>query len=808
MSTIRRLLAAASDETRPLRPQPAARQPNQSAALVPSRYPAPPAAPRKSGERRIGGTPRPDRYEERAAGRRAEAAPPRALRPAPQPQPAARRQADPRPAQGAAPHPANQRAQSATSHQCYQEALDEALQQAAAADAKRRASIAQARRQQAAVQARLEGALTDAGYKAPPPERQPVRAPQKQAKRRSQQLARRRPQAEKDAPQQIFAGVIRSVKWAVLAAGLFSLFTTMLMLAGPFYLLQVYDRVLASGINPALVALGVLLVVLYGTVGLLEMLRGRILNRIAGRLESRLSRATLEALPRHRPLSGGSAADDPTRDLASLRQFISGSGPAIFFDLPGVPIFLLIITMMHWSLGMITAIGMLIMALIAASKELRTRALLREGRKAAEEAASLARESGGTIEATDAILVRWHQARQRAEMATRKAGDRVTAFASTAKFARMSMQTVLLAWGALLVSRHEISSVIGQEISSGMMIAVSIMAGKALGPIGLAVVQWRGLLNALDAFGRLKSFHKRHPAEVKLLLLSAPKGRIEVRSLRVTPPGSELPVLNGVSFVLEAGRTLGVIGASTAGKTALADALAGVRAPDIGSVRLDSTELRICSRDELGRKVGYLPQAIELFDGTIAENIARFHPDATRDAIIKAAETVGVHKVILDLPGGYGFKVGEDGSGLSGRQRRCIGLARAVLGDPALVVLDEPNAAIDALGKAALHRALNGLKASRTTVILITRRVNALDAVDQILLLENGAVREFGKSSKVLKLLARDDSKPIQAAPAVAATQKPQPKITALPRQEGPAIQRGFAAAKGISRQCPVPAGH
>ena len=715
-------------------------------------------------------------------------------------------------------HPANGHAQS-SAHQSYQEALDEVRQQAAAAEARRRASIAQARRQaamgdahrqQAAVQTRLEGALTEAGYKAPSPasQRQPAPAPQKQVQRRSQQLARRRLEAgQHDAPQNIFAGVIRSVKWAVLAAGLFSLFTTLLMLAGPFYLLQVYDRMLASGINPALVALGILLVVLYGTVGFLEMLRGRVLNHIAGRLESRLSRATLEALPRHRPLSGGSA-DDPVRDLASLRQFISGPGPAIFFELPGVPLFLLILTMMHWSFGVITALGMLIMALIALTNELRTRALLREGRKAAEEAATLARESGGTIEATDAILVRWHQARQRAEMAMRQADDRAAAFASTAKFARMSMQTVLLAWGALLVSRHEIASVIGQEISSGMMIAVSIMAGKALGPIGLAVVQWRGLLSALDAFGRLKSFHKRHPAEVKLLLLSAPKGRIEVRGLRVTPPGSELPVLNGVSFVLEAGRTLGVIGASTAGKTALADALAGVRAPDIGSVRLDNTELRMCSRDELDRKVGYLPQAIELFDGTIAENIARFHPDATRDAIVKAAETVGVHKVILDLPGGYSFKVGEDGSGLSGRQRRCIGLARAVLGDPALIVLDEPNAAIDALGKAALHRALNGLKASRTTVILITRRQNALNAVDQILLLENGAVRAFGKSSKVLKLLARDDSKPIQAA-AVAAAQKPQPKVTALPRQEGPAIQRGFAAAKGISRQCPIPAaGH
>jgi ATP-binding cassette, subfamily C, bacterial EexD len=585
--------------------------------------------------------------------------------------------------------------------------------------------------------------------------------------------------------QDIFDEALASVKKAVVVAGIFSLFTNVLTLGGPLYMLQIYDRVLTSGSVPTLVVLTVFLVVLYVALGLLEMLRGQILNRIAGRLDTQLGPATLEALPRHRLATGKGVADEPLRDLGTLRQFISGSGPAAFFDLPWAPLFLLIITIMHWSLGVVTLVGMIVMVGIAVANELGTKTLLIEAKKATDRATKLALESGRNLEASvsmgmmDPIVMRWQVAQQRADAANRKAGDRAAAFSSAAKIFRMFMQSVLLAAGALLV--------IDQQISSGMMIAVSTIGGKALGPLGTAVSQWRGLLAARDAFARLKTFHKRYPAEPKRLSLPAPKGRIEARNLQATPPGGEMPALRDVSFTLEAGEALGVIGASAAGKSTLARVLIGLWPPERGSVRLDGADLRMWNRDELGPHVGYLPQTIELFDGTIAQNISRFYPEATPEMIFRAAERVGVHEMIVDLPDGYNFRVGENGSRLSAGQRQRIGLARAIFGNPVLVVLDEPNANLDALGEAALHRALQSLKAARTTVILVTHRPSALDSVDHILVLEKGEVRAFGAKSKVLQALTRKGGQAGKGAVAAIPQQSPTkaaPQAAAQPRKE------------------------
>jgi PrtD family type I secretion system ABC transporter len=552
-------------------------------------------------------------------------------------------------------------------------------------------------------------------------------------------------------PRDVFAVAIESVKRAVIAAGIFSFFTNILTLAGPLYMLQVYDRVLTSGSVPTLVVISVLLVMLYAALGFLEMLRGQILSRIAGRLDTALGPATMEALPRHRLATGKSVADEPLRDLQTLRQFISGSGPAAFFDLPWAPLFLLIITMMHWSLGLITLIGMIIMVILAVANEVFTKSLMLEGRKAMEKATKLALESGRNMEAAvamgmmDPIVMRWQAAQQRADAAMRKAGDRMAAFSSASKIFRMFMQSVLLGFGALLA--------IEQIISSGMMIAVSIIGGKALGPIGTVVSQWRGLTNAREAYGRLKSFHERYPVEPRRLALPAPKGRIEVRNIQATPPGAERPALRDVSFTLNAGDALAVIGASAAGKSTLARVMIGLWPPERGSVRLDGADLRMWNKDQLGPRVGYLPQTIELFDGTIAQNISRFYPDATPESIFRAAEMVGVHEMIVDLPDGYNFNIGENGMRLSAGQRQRIGLARAVYGDPVLVVLDEPNANLDVLGEAALKHAIRALKALGSTVVLITHRPSGLEVVDHILVLEKGQVRAFGEKSKVLQVL-------------------------------------------------------
>ena len=621
-----------------------------------------------------------------------------------------------------------------------------------------------------------------------PSGRQPDQAPRRPreiAPPRSQAITRRRPQdddgLQERPPLDVFTEAIHSVRRAVLAAGVFSFFTNILTLAGPLYMLQVYDRVLTSGSVPTLVVISVLLVMLYAALGFLEMLRGQILSRIAGRLDTALGPATMEALPRHRMATGKSVADEPLRDLQTLRQFISGSGPAAFFDLPWAPLFLIIIFMMHWSLGVVTLLGMFIMVALAIANEVFTKSLLLEGKKAMEKATKLALESGRNMEAAvamgmmDPIVMRWQAAQQRADAAMRKAGDRMAAFSSASKIFRMFMQSVLLGAGALLA--------IEQIISSGMMIAVSIIGGKALGPIGTVVSQWRGLISARDSFGRLKSFHKRYPVEPKRFALPAPTGRIEVRHIQATPPGADLLALRDVSFTLAAGDALAVIGASAAGKSTLARVMIGLWPPERGSVRLDGADLRMWNRDQLGPRIGYLPQTIELFDGTVAQNISRFYPDATPEAIFRAAEMVGVHDMIVDLPDGYNFKLGENGSRLSAGHRQRIGLARAVYGDPVLVVLDEPNANLDVQGEAALQRAIKALKGIGATVVLITHRPSGLEAVDHILVLEKGEVRAFGEKSQVLQALKGAKQAVIAAKGA---------KTTALP-----AAAQGLANATG-----------
>lgn len=816
--TIRRLLAAASDETPLRRPQQPVVRRNQS--TMPLRAPQRPS--RRASVPRLAPAPEPDciwpqedfiwPHEEfpvsadgeppsDSLGHRGEQwdwampkldwgdanaeQPPAvshpAARPRPRPEPAPLRSFDALPAQGGAPHPAQRRIQE-TARRQYGEALAEALQREALPEAKpqvqsrhvakaeakiarRRASaneagrdeavaaprleeavararqqdLAKIRRQQADIRARLQYALAELRYEAPPPPLLPqpveVRRARIMAPGQARQTPSQLPQVGYDGvPLNVVAVAIRSVKRATVTAGLFSLLINTLTLAGPLFLMGAHA--FAPDSTPTLFVLSVMLVALYGALALFDELRGQIVRRAVDRLDAQLGSATCEAL-RHRLATGKDIPNGPLRDLASLWQFMSGSGPSTFLDLPWAPVALLIITMMHGSLGVITGIGMLVMAAIAVANENRTRALLQEGAQAGEEAARLARENGHDI--------RWHDARQRADMAMREASERMAAFASNATIVRVAVQSVLVAAGALLL--------IGHEISSGMMIAVSVIGGKALGPICGAFTQWRGLIAARDAFGRLEVLHKRYPAKAKRLLLPAPKGRIEVRDLQVTPLDAKVPVIEDISFALKAGETLAVIGVNAAGKSALARALAGLETPNCGWVRLDGADLRLLHRDELGAKVGHLPQIVELHEGTVGENIARFDPNAAPELIVRAAKTVGLHEMIAGLPERYNFKVGENGLRLSAAQRRHLGLARAVFGDPVLVVLEEP-ANLDVFGKAVLRQTVAALKASQTTVIVIAHRQDVLDTVDRILVIEEGKPRALGRTSKVLDVLS------------------------------------------------------
>jgi ATP-binding cassette subfamily C protein EexD len=554
---------------------------------------------------------------------------------------------------------------------------------------------------------------------------------------------------EQDALDQALA----SVRHAFLVAGIFSLFINVLMLAGPLYMLQVYDRVLTSHSIPTLVALTVLLIVLYVALGLLEGVRSQMLNRAAGRLDRMLGPATLETISRCRLESGRDVADEPLRDLAVVRQFVSGSGPPAFFDVPWTPIFLAITFLIHWTLGAFALAAAFAMVVLALLNEVRTKSLLRNSKTATDFANRMATESGRNTEAmvamamTQPIVDRWRYAHGLADDMLRRAGDRMVAFSTATRTLRLFVQSGLLAIGAVLV--------IKQIITPGMMIAVSIIGGRAVAPVGQAVAQWRGLLAAREAFARLKDLLRSYPTESLKMTLPTPQGRIELRRVCAAPPGIERPVLKDISFKLDAGEALGVIGPSAAGKSTLAHVLLGLWQPQSGSVRFDGSDLSVWNRNEMGRKIGYVPQNVELFDGTIAQNISRFYPDATPEATCRAASRAAVHDYILALPDGYNMRIGAGGGRLSAGQRQRIGLARAVYGDPVLVVLDEPNANLDAPGEAALLHTLRSLKASATTVILITHRPAGLDLVDRFLVLDQGEIRAFGPKSSVVHIMNR-----------------------------------------------------
>ncbi len=390
--------------------------------------------------------------------------------------------------------------------------------------------------------------------------------------------------------QDVFHEAFASVRHAFLTAGIFSLFINVLMLAGPLYMLQVYDRVLTSQSLPTLVALTLLLVVLYAALGLLEAARGQILNRVAGRLDRMLGPATLETIARHRLETGDNLADEPLRDLAVLRQFLSGAGPAAFFDVPWTPIFLAITFVIDWSLGAFALAAAGLMIVLAVLNEASTKALLRKGKLANDFATRLAMESGRNTEAmvamgmTESIVDRWRYVHEKADDLLRRAGDRMVAFATATRTLRLFVQSGLLGIGAVLA--------IKQIITPGMMIAVSIIGGRALAPVGQAVAQWRGLLGAREAFARLKTFHRYYPAERPKMSLPPPQGRIELRRLCAAPPGLDRPVLKDISFKLDAGETLGVLGPSAAGKSTLAHVLLGLWQPQSGAVHLDGSDLQ------------------------------------------------------------------------------------------------------------------------------------------------------------------------------------------------------------------------
>jgi len=554
---------------------------------------------------------------------------------------------------------------------------------------------------------------------------------------------------------------LASARGVFAVVGGFSLFINLLMLVSPIYMLQVYDRVLTSRSEDTLIMLTVLAVGLLAINAVLELARSKLLVRLGGRLDARLNDRVFAARFDHALAGGVGAHGQPLRDLEQLRAFLTGPGLVALFDVPWTPLFIALIFLFHPVLGAVALIGAVLLFAIALGSELATRGPQQRAATHAIQAHDFADAAVRNAEAIRAMGMlpglrhRWLARHQAALAHQATAADRAAGLNAGAKFIRPGLQIAVLGLGAYLV--------ILEQITPGVMIATSIIMGRALAPVEATINHWRSFIGARGAHGRLDELLGRHGAPAERMPLPPPEGRLRLEGVTALPPGARAPVLHGISFELARGELLGVIGPSAAGKSTLARMLVGVWPPTSGHVRLDGAELRDWSPAELGRHIGYLPQDVELFDGTVHENIARFGaPDP--EGVVAAARTAGAHEMILALSDGYDTRIGEAGSVLSGGQRQRIGLARALYGAPALIVLDEPNANLDGEGEEALRTSLGSLKALGRTVVVISHRPNILATVDTLLMLRDGRIELFGPQKDALPKLMRTVRGPGAAA--------------------------------------------
>lgn len=545
---------------------------------------------------------------------------------------------------------------------------------------------------------------------------------------------------------------LRISRGGFLAVGAFSFAINALMLTVPLYMLQVYDRVLTSGSMDTLIALTVLAVGLLVCHAVLEFIRSRILVRVGNRLDNALGGTLFSAVLRSRLASGSQSVTQSFRDMETVRGFLTSNGLTAFFDSPWTPAFLLLIFAFHPLLGAIALFGAVLLFSLAVIGELVSRGPMHKAGAlsvASHRFAETSLRNAEVIEAMgmqDSLLQRWHMRHDEALAQQALANDRASLLTAIAKFVRPVLQIAMLGVGAYLA--------VLQEITPGVMIAASIILGRALAPVEAAIGAWRGFVAARGAYHRVEQLLQEVGKPETTLPLPRPSGRLSVEGVVAVPPGGKKPVLQNVSFQVEAGQILGVVGPSAAGKSSLARLIVGVWKPVGGHVRVDSADVWKWDKRELGQHMGYLPQDVELFDGTVAENIARFRePDA--QAVVAAAKKAGVHELILRLPEGYDTRIGDGGSALSGGQRQRIGLARALYGDPALVVLDEPNASLDSEGEEALRKAIRALGEQGCTVVFIAHHARVLNVCDLLLVMRDGRVDSFGPREEVMMRLAR-----------------------------------------------------
>jgi len=565
---------------------------------------------------------------------------------------------------------------------------------------------------------------------------------------------RRGPSAVPSSPKSEIASALASCRGAFLGIGLFSAVINVLALTGALFMLEIYDRVLPSRSFATLMGLSILAALLFSSQGFLDLIRGRVLVRIGASLDKALSRRLYGAIVRL-PLKTGGRGDglQPLRDLDTVRAFLSGLGPTALFDLPWIPLYLGIIFAFHTLLGVVALSGAVLLASLTLMTELLTRNPTRTATGFGMSRHGLAEASRRNAEVlvamgmTGRMTDRWSEANEGYLSNQLSASDVTGGFGTVSRVVRVMLQSGVLAIGAYLV--------IYQQATAGIIIAGAILTARAFAPVDVAISHWKGFVAARQSWHRLAKLLSLFPEQTLPLQLPPPRKQLLVENVSVAPPGSARLVVQDVSFSLKSGQGLGIIGPSASGKSSLARMLVGVWPPTRGRIRLDGAALDQWLPEALGPHIGYLPQDVELFAGTVAQNIARFDPKADPKAIIAVAEAAGVHGLIVALGNGYETQIGEEGTSLSAGQQQRLALARALYGDPFLVVLDEPSSNLDADGEAALTQAILRVREQGGIVVVIAHRPSALAGVDCVLVMNQGRAQAFGPRDEVLSKVFR-----------------------------------------------------
>ncbi len=548
-----------------------------------------------------------------------------------------------------------------------------------------------------------------------------------------------------------------SFRKAYVTVGVFSMIINLLMLAPSIYMLQVYDRALGSRNVTTLLALTIITLGMLAVMSLLEWVRSMILVRVGAKLDLDINTRVFNATFERNLRRAGQNPAQALYDLTAVRQALTGAGLVAVMEMPWMPIYVFVIFMFHPYLGIFALAGALLLVALAFANEAVSKEPLAEAQKLAIAANAQANNNLRNAEVIEAmgmlpaIRGRWFELQHKLLVQQALASDRAGLMGSMTKFARISMQSLTLGYGCYLA--------IEGSLTAGMMIAATILIGRALAPVEMLITNWKQLVSARAAYGRLAELLHTFPAREGGMALPKPTGALVLDSAAAAAPGSNVLILKNVSLKIGAGEVIAVVGPSASGKSSLARLLVGVWPAVSGSVRLDGADVYRWSKDELGPHIGYLPQDIELFDGTVAENIARFGK-IDSEKVVAAARAAGMHDLILQLPKGYDTPLGDQGSALSGGQRQRVGLARALYGEPVLIVLDEPNSNLDELGEQALAETVRQLKANGQTVIIITHRMTTVAVADKLLVMHEGTPKLFGPRDQVIAALKQSQSPP------------------------------------------------